>query len=127
MWSTTRKTNGAFEAIDTYVHRDTDESMCLRHRERSSKDAPVHAHGQATLLRRGQAIAAGRLGASVEALVRHLSHEFLQRLGLDLLLQLGKKSMYVVTRRERGEPEMKGRRCQRTRRDFVPSTDRAHR
>ena len=65
---------------------------------RRSKDAPVHAHGKAALLGRGQAFAARRLGAPVEALVRHLSHELLQRLGLDLLLQLGSRNL----QKERG-------------------------
>jgi len=54
-----------------------------------SMHPPVHAHGQAALLGRGHPLAARSLGASVEALVRHLLHELLQRLGLDLLLQLG--------------------------------------
>ena len=55
---------------------------------RPSIHPPVHAHGQATLLGRCHALPARGLGASVEALVRHLLHELLQRLGLDLLLQL---------------------------------------
>ena len=70
-----------------------------------SNDTPVHAHGQAALLGRVQALAARRLCASVEALVRHLSHELLQRLGLDLLLQLGGgsrcRTSKIVTKDER--------------------------